>query len=122
MGAKRAMILAGSLGLAAAVAGCDMSGGIGKLEVAVSSTLNGANNALARIAPSIPAACGVVAVAQGYFHQLEDRISEQNKAIERKAEAAVAEICNSPPANVGQAFAVLFKAWMAIQNATKTSA
>lgn len=119
---KRAMILIASLGLAAAVTACNMSGGFGKLETAISSTLTKADNALARLAANdIPAACGIVAVAEGYFHQLEGRISQANINIERKAEAAVDAICANPPASTAQALKALFNAWMAIQNATKTS-
>lgn len=119
---KRAMILAGSIGLAVALAGCDTSGGFGKLEYAVKSTLTKADNALARLSSNeIPAACAIIDVAKGYFRQLEPRISAKNIAIERNAEAVVDFICSNPPANTAQAFGTLFRAWMAIQNATKAS-
>lgn len=120
---KRAMILAGSLGLAVTLAGCNTSGGFGKLETAVSTTLTRTNNVLAQLSGNeIPAACAIIETAKGYFHALEPRISAKNIAIERQAEAGVAVICENPPANVSQAMATLVKLWFTIQNATKTSA
>lgn len=122
MGAKRALILAGAIGLAAALAGCNMQGGMDKLTVAVSDTIGKTNNVLARLsANEIPAACAIIDVAKGYFRQLEPRISAKNIAIERDAEAMVDAICSNPPANTAQAFGTLFRAWMAIQKATKAS-
>lgn len=120
---KRAMILAGSIGLAVTLAGCfNTSGSFGTLETAVRTTLTKADNALARLAANeIPAACGIIDVAKGYFRELEPRISAKNVAIERQAEAVVDSICSNPPANTAQAFGTLFKAWMAIQKATKAS-
>ncbi len=119
---KRAMILAGSVCLAATLAACNPQGGMEKLTVAVQTTLTRADNALARLAANdIPAACSIIGVAEGYFHQLEDRISPANIAAERKAEAIVKAVCDNPPASTAQAFGTLFRAWMAIQNATKAN-
>ena len=123
MGMKRGMILAGSIGFAVALAGCNTDGGMSKLTVAVSDTIGKTNNVLARLSGNeIPAACAIIDVAKGYFRALEPRISAKNIAIERQAEASVAVICDNPPANVSQAMATLLKLWFTIQNATKTSA
>lgn len=121
---KRAMILAGSLGLAVTLVACSpsMQGGMSKLTTAVEMTLNTSNNVLARLAGNeIPTACAIIQVAEGYFRTLEPKISADKVAVERKAEAAVAAICDNPPANVSQAFATLLKLWFQIQNATKVS-
>lgn len=119
---KRILIVAGSLALAGSLVACNPSSEFGKISVGVSNVLKGADNALARLAANdIPAACGIIGVAEGYFHQLEDRISQANVNIERKAEAAVKAICDNPPASTAQALKALFNAWMAIQNATKAS-
>lgn len=81
-----------------------------------------ANNVLAKLAGnSIPEACKIIAVAEGYFHQLESRISPENVAIGRKAEAGVKVICDNPPKNVAEAFGSLVSLWFAIQNATKAN-
>lgn len=117
---RKSLIVVAGIGLVAA--GCNFSGGFGKLETAVSTTLTRANNALSRLSENnLPTACSIVAVAEGYFHQLEPRISAANIAAERKAEAIVADICSNPPSDVGKAFGALFRAWMTIQDATKAS-
>lgn len=103
-----------SLAMLAAVAGCQTTGG-------GSTALTIANNSLAKLANyDIPAACGIVQVAEGYFAQLKPRISAKNQALEAKAAAIVDPICANPPTNVASAFLTLFNAWTTIQNATAT--
>jgi len=122
MTAKRLMMLAGSVCIAATLAACNPQGGMEKLTVAVQTTMTKTDNVLARLAGNeIPSACSIIGVAEGYFRQLEPRISAKNIAIERDAEAVVDFICSNPPANTAQAFGTLFRAWMAIQKATKAS-
>ena len=122
MKAKRALIVAGSLGLAVALAGCNANSEWAKISDGVGTALKTTNNALADLSQnSIPAACGIIATAEGYFHALEPRISPSKIAVERKAEAAVAVICDDPPSNVSKAMATLVKLWFTIQDATKTS-
>ena len=118
---KRSM-MAAALVAALSVSACSFSDGVNKLDVAVGTTLGTANNVLARLAGNeIPVACSIIKTADGYFRELEPRISAKNIAIERKAMATVDAICSAPPANVGQAFGTLVKLWFAIQNATKTN-
>lgn len=84
--------------------------------------IDAANNALATLSKnSIPKACIIIGVAEGYFHQLESRISPANIAAERKAEAAVKVICDNPPADVTAAMTTLLQLWLTIQDATKTN-
>lgn len=116
------LLLVSALGLALAGCNASMQGGMSKLTTAVQTTLVKADNVLARLADNeIPAACQIISVAEGYFRTLEPRISADKIAIERKAEATVAAICNNPPTNTAQAFAKLLTLWFTIQNATKTS-
>lgn len=97
-----ALVLAGAIALSSA--GCNIV----------------ADNALASLSKnSIPTACGIIGVAEGYFHQLEPRISAENIAIERKAAAAVKVICDNPPTNTAEAFSTLLQLWLTIQTATK---
>lgn len=122
MTAKRLMMLAGSVCLAATLAACNPQGGMEKLTVAVQTTMTKTDNVLARLAGNeIPSACSIIGVAEGYFRALEHRISADKIRIERQAEAAVAEICNDPPTNTAQAFGKLVKLWFTIQDATKAS-
>ena len=87
-----------------------------------SAAITTANNDLATLANNdIPAACGIVAVAEGYFATLKPSVSAANQAIETKAAAVVAPICANPPTNVTQAFTTLMTEWTLIQNATTTS-
>lgn len=88
----------------------------------IGGAVTGANATLAQLAKNdVPAACGIVAVAEGYFEQLKPLISATNVARARNASQAVAAICDNPPANVGSAIATLAKLWLTIQNATKTT-
>lgn len=81
-----------------------------------------ADNVLAKLAGnSVPQACKIIGVAEGYFHQLESRISAENIAIERKAEAGVKVICDNPPKDVAAAFGTLLTLWLTIQDTTKTN-
>lgn len=117
------IFLAATVAASLAIAGCNGSATWGKISAGVGAVIGTTNNVLADLAQnSIPAACGIIATAEGYFHQLEPRISADKIAIERKAEAAVAVICNDPPSNVSKAMAALVKLWFTIQDATKTSA
>lgn len=110
-----ALVVAGTVGLGAA--GCNLSG--------VSQSISSANNVLADLAKNnIPAACGIIAVAEGYFNQLKGNISAKNVKVAEDAMAAVAVICDNPPKNVaevGVAFTKLLNLWLTIQNATKTN-
>lgn len=102
-----ALVLAGAIALSSA--GCNIVAGIAT-----------ADNALASLSKnSIPTACGIIGVAEGYFHQLEPRISQANIDIERKAAAAVKVICDNPPTNTAEAFSTLLQLWLTIQTATK---
>jgi len=85
-------------------------------------SLSSADNALASLANNdLPAACGIVNVAAGYFDALKPKISPQNRLIEAKAVAAVAVICANPPKDTAAAISSLFAAWSAIQAATVTN-
>ena len=110
--ASKKAFLAFALCSSLALAGCNN----------VLSGLNTANNSLAELSKnSIPTACGIIAVAQGYFRQLEKNISAENIAIERKAEAAVKVICDNPPTDVAKAMGTLLQLWLTIQDSTKTT-
>lgn len=78
------------------------------------------DNALATLSKNnLPVACDIVKVAEGYFTTLRPKISVANQKIETGAAAAAASICGAtPPTDVNQAFADLYNAWMAVQNAT----
>jgi hypothetical protein len=101
-----------ALAIALTVAGC----------AGFTAAVTSANQTLAQLAQNdLPTACGIVAVAEGYFAELKPSISAKNIATEAKAAAAVNAICNGPPpANVGAAIASLANAWIAVQNATVT--
>jgi predicted small secreted protein len=109
----------GAVGLA--VAGCNtVAKSIDDAGTKVANAVGVTNNSLASLAENnIPTACGIIAVAEGYFHQLKGNISAENIAIEQKAEAAVKVICDNPPKNVAQAFGTLLNLWLTIQSATK---
>jgi hypothetical protein len=88
----------------------------------LTSAVSLANNNLATLANyDIPAACGIIAVAEGYYVQLKPKISAKNQLIAAKAMAAADSICANPPTNTAAAFASLIKAWLAVQNATVTN-
>lgn len=110
-----------ALSLVLALGGCT-STNWGKISTAVGNTIAATNNTLANISEnSLPAACGIVRVADGYFQQLKGRISADKIAIEAKAMASVNVICNNPPKNISAAFNTLLNLWFTIQDATKTN-
>lgn len=77
------------------------------------------NNALAKAAGNdIPAACGIVRVAEGYFADVAPLIPANTRKVEAQAAAAVKVICDNPPQDIQQAFTDLNNAWAAIQAAT----
>ena len=87
------------------------------------STTTSINNTLATLAKNdIPAACAIVAVAEGYFSELEGKLSATEIADEQKAALAVKAICDNPPTNLTAAFGTLLAAWTAIQNDTQIPA
>lgn len=80
------------------------------------STTTAINNTLATLAKNdIPTACAIVAVAEGYFNELESKLSAAEIADEAKAASAVNAICANPPTNITSAFASLLAAWTSIQ-------
>lgn len=80
------------------------------------STTSAINNTLATLAKNdVPTACAIVAVAEGYFNELEGKLSAGEIADEAKAAAAVNAVCKNPPADIASAFASLLAAWTAIQ-------
>jgi|ERR1700719_3187705 len=80
------------------------------------STTTAINNTLATLAKNdIPAACTIVAVAEGYFSELETKLSAAEISDEQKAALAVKAICDNPPTNITAAFGTLLTAWTAIQ-------
>jgi len=88
----------------------------------VASTIATVDNALLNLSGnSIPKACQIISVAEGYFHNLEGNISADKIKIERDAEAAVGVICNNPPKDTAAAFGTLVQLWFTIQNMTKTN-
>src|SRR5271156_1137867 len=77
----------------------------------VNSDLTAANNALATLASNdIPTACAIVTVAEGYFAQLERKLSAAEIADEAKAALVVNSICANPPTNITAAFGSLLTA------------
>lgn len=117
-----AIIAALALGLTgASVSGCNYAQTTAQINADVTET----NNLLANLAGNnVPAACGIIAVAEGYFAELKDHIPADKIAAEAKVEAAIAVICDNPPKNVGEvagAFVKLTKLWFAVQANTKAS-
>jgi len=113
---KKVLLICGAL----ALGGCNAQWG--QITAGVGNVLNSADNVLANLAGnSIPKACKIVKVADGYFQKLSSKISAQNIAIEAKAMAGVNVICNNPPTDVASAFATLVDLWFTIQDATKTN-
>ena len=77
------------------------------------------NNTLANLAANdIPKACGIIAVAEGYYANVATWVPVAQPTQERPAAAAVKVICDKPPTNIFQAFASLYNSWVAIQAAT----
>ena len=81
---KKVLLICGAL----ALGGCNAQWG--QITAGVGNVLNSADNVLANLAGnSIPKACKIVKVADGYFQKLSSKISAQNIAIEAKAMAGV---------------------------------
>lgn len=113
---KKVLLICGALVLG----GCNADWS--KISVAVGNALGTADNVLANLADnSIPKACAIVRVADGYFQKLSPKISADKIAIEAKAMAGVNVICNNPPANVASALNTLVDLWFTIQDVTKTN-
>lgn len=113
---KKVLIIGASLVLA----GCNAQWG--QIAAGVGNALNTADNVLADLADnSVPKACGIIRVADGYFQRLSPKISADKIAIEAKAMAAVNVICNNPPKDTVAALNTLVDLWFTIQDATKTN-
>ena len=113
---KKVLLICGAL----ALGGCNAQWG--QIAVGVGNVLGTANNVLADLAEnSIPKACKIVKVADGYFQRLSPKISADKIAIEAKAMASVNVICNNPPKDITAAFNTLVDLWFVIQDATKTN-
>lgn len=98
----------GALILAAMLAGC--------------AAVDRADDALARMSRgSLPVACGVVGVAQGYFDALAPRISAANHARYEAASAVASRVCINRPSDTAAAMITLAQAWADIQAATKAN-
>lgn len=84
------------------------------------ATLDRADATLARLSRgSLPAACGIVGVAQGYFAALAPKIGAANHARYEAASAVVSRVCAERPSDTAQAMMTLARAWADIQAATK---
>ena len=95
----RKLVLGGML---LALAGCN-------------NTPTAVNNTLATLAKNdIPAACAIIAVAEGYYQQI---VPTPGPAVVT-AEAAVGAICKNPPTDLAGAFNTLLNEWTIIQAAT----
>jgi hypothetical protein len=113
---KKVLLICGAL----ALSGCNAQWG--QITAGVGNVLGSANNVLADLAEnSIPKACGIIRVANGYFQRLSPKISADKIAIEAKAMASVNVICNNPPKDITAAFNTLVDLWFVIQDATKTN-
>ncbi|MEK9877274.1 MAG: hypothetical protein VW684_11495 [Betaproteobacteria bacterium] len=113
---KKVLLICGAL----ALSGCNAQWG--QIAAGVGNVLGSANNVLADLAEnSIPKACGIIRVADGYFQRLSPKISADKIAIEAKAMASVNVICNNPPKDITAAFNTLVDLWFVIQDATKTN-
>ncbi len=113
---KKVLLICGAL----ALSGCNAQWG--QIAAGVGNVLGSANNVLADLAEnSIPKACGIIRVANGYFQRLSPKISADKIAIEAKAMASVNVICNNPPKDITAAFNTLVDLWFVIQDATKTN-
>jgi predicted small secreted protein len=101
--------------VAAPLAGCETVSEVG-------SAVSSANAMLAHLSQyDIPAACGIINVAEGYFEALAPKISAANKTRYQTAKTVVANICANPPSNVLSAINTLAAQWVIIQAATKTN-
>lgn len=113
---KKVLLICGAL----ALSGCNAQWG--QIAAGVGNVLGSANNVLADLAEnSIPKACGIIRVADGYFQRLSPKISADKIAIEAKAMASVNVICNNPPKDITAALNTLVDLWFVIQDATKTN-
>lgn len=113
---KKVLLICGAL----ALSGCNAQWG--QIAAGVGNVLGTANNVLADLAEnSIPKACGIIRVADGYFQRLSPKISADKIAIEAKAMASVNVICNNPPKDITAALNTLVDLWFVIQDATKTN-
>lgn len=78
-----------------------------------------ANNALAKVAQNdLPKACATIAVAEGYYGDVQFLVPQSAQIAEKAAATIVNAICANPPSNVMKAFNDLNKAWTIIQAAT----
>ena len=115
--AGRSVVASAHAWLALPVALALMLGGCAQIGVAVET----ADNALARLSRgSLPAACAIVGVAEGYFDALAPRISEANHARYAAARAVADRICAERPADTVGAMVTLARAWADVQAATVT--
>lgn len=84
------------------------------------ATIDRADATLSRLSRgSLPAACAIVGVAQGYFDTLAPRISAANHARYAAASLVVSRVCAERPADTASAMVTLARAWADIQAATK---
>jgi hypothetical protein len=87
--------------------------------VALLPGCNVANNTLASLSgSSIPAACVIIGVAEGYFANVKFKVTPPEALAEKDAQAIVSSICANPPSNLTVAFQDLLSAWTVIQAAT----
>ena len=99
-----------AVALALSLAGCQT----------IAAGLDAANKTLGQVAGnSLPAACTIVSVAQGYFEVLRPRISAANQRHYAGASAVADRICADRPDNVVSALVTLGRAWTDIQAATR---
>lgn len=84
------------------------------------ATLDRADATLARLSSgSLPAACAIVGVAQGYFDALAPKISAANHARYEAASRVVSRVCADRPADTASAMMTLARAWADVQASTK---
>jgi hypothetical protein len=83
------------------------------------AAINTVNATLAQVANNdLPAACGIVTVAEGYFANVKGQVSGLALTREAQAAAVANAICANPPSNITQALVDMGAAWIAIQAAT----
>lgn len=98
---------------ALAVAGCNTQVGQLAGDVII------ANNALAKVAQNdLPKACATIAVAEGYYADVQFLVPQSAQIAEKAAATIVNDICSHPPTNIVAAFTALNKAWATIQART----
>lgn len=91
-------------------------GGCAQMTAAVETS----DAALARLSRgSLPAACAIVSVAEGYFDALAPSISAANHTLFAAASSVANRICAVRPADTVGAIVTLADAWADIQAATK---